>query len=100
MKSQHAIETEEEKARQYGRELGVFLRARREELGLSQEEIALRAGMDRRHYQELEYGFSNSRTRTPANPGLLRLIKLADALDMDVEEFLACLGSALTSHRR
>ena len=80
----------------YGRQLGVLLQERREELGLSQEDVALRAGIDRRHYQELEHGFSNSRTRTPANPRLFTLVNLASALEMDIEEFLAHLGTAFS----
>ncbi|MBR6459278.1 MAG: helix-turn-helix transcriptional regulator [Actinomycetaceae bacterium] len=83
-------------AQTYGRRLGEFLRQRREELGLSQEDVALRAGMDRRHYQELEHGFSNSRTRSPANPRLLTLVNLAAALEMDIEEFLGRLGTAFS----
>ena len=81
-------------AQTYGRRLGELLRECREELGLSQEDVALHAGMDRRHYQELEHGFSNSRTRTPANPRLFTLVNLAAALEMDVDEFLGCLGTA------
>lgn len=86
-------------AQTYGRRLGELLKERREELGLSQEDVALRAGMDRRHYQELEHGFSNSRSRTPANPRLFTLVNLAAALEMEVEEFLGHLGSSLTSFR-
>lgn len=81
----------------YGRRLGELLKERREELGLSQEDVALRAGMDRRHYQELEHGFSNSRTRTPANPRLFTLVNLATALEMDIEEFLARLGASFST---
>lgn len=81
----------------YGRSLGKFLKVRREELGLSQEDVALRADMDRRHYQELEHGFSNSRTRTPANPRLSTLVSLAAALEMDIEEFLARLGASFSA---
>lgn len=95
MKYQHAVAIDSRVAYVYGRRFGAFLRKRREELGLSQEDVALRADIDRRHYQELEHGFSNSRTRTPANPRLLTLIKLAGALDMDVEDFFRNLGSAL-----
>ena len=95
MKFQQAVTVDARTAYAYGRRFGMFLRKRREELGLSQEDVALRADMDRRHYQELEHGFSNSRTRTPANPRLLTLVNLAAALEMDIEEFLARLGDAL-----
>lgn len=96
MKTHHSVAADLREAHAYGRQLGVLLRARREELGLSQEDVALRAGMDRRHYQELEHGFSNSRTRTPANPRLLTLVNLATALEIDVEEFFARLGSTFS----
>ncbi|MBR5950667.1 MAG: helix-turn-helix transcriptional regulator [Actinomycetaceae bacterium] len=80
-----ALNAEQESA--YGRRFGAVLRKRREEKGLSQEDVALLVGMDRRHYQELEHGFSNSRTRSPANPRMFTLINLARALEIDVEEF-------------
>ena len=96
MKFQHAVALDSRMARIYGRRLGVFVRKRREELGLSQEDVALRADMDRRHYQELEHGFSNSRTRTPANPRLFTLICLAEALEMEIADFMRYIGGALT----
>lgn len=97
MKFQYAVAIDSHTSRVYGRQLGAFLRRRREELGLSQEDVALRADMDRRHYQELEHGFSNSRTRSPANPRLFTLVNLARALEMDVSEFLTQLGNTLST---
>ena len=96
MKFERAIEITPEQSRYYGRRFGAAIRARREELGLAQEDVALRADMDRRHYQELEHGFSNSRTLTPANPRLFTMIRLAEALEMEIADFMRYIGRALT----
>ena len=98
MKVEYAHSVDSRTAHVYGRRFGALLRQRREELGFSQEDVALRADMDRRHYQELEHGFSNSRTRTPANPRLLTLVNLAAALEMDIEDFFSRLGVAITAN--
>ncbi len=75
-------------AKAAARQFGKLLHARRRELGLSQGKVAAAAGMDKRHYQELEHGFSNSRTGSPANPRLVTLLCLARALALDPQELV------------
>ena len=65
-----------------------ILRARRHELGLSQEQVALRANIDRNHYQLMESARSDSKTNKAVNPRLYTLMRLADALEMPVEDLL------------
>ncbi|MBS1984276.1 MAG: helix-turn-helix transcriptional regulator [Bdellovibrionales bacterium] len=55
--------------------LGENVRKRRAELGLSQEEVAFRAGMKRSYLSDLERG-----TR---NPSVRALGRLAEALTID-----------------
>ena len=58
------------------RELGRRIKSRREELGLSQEALALAAGINRTYIGSLEGGHRN--------PSLENLCKLAASLDWDV----------------
>lgn len=58
--------------------LGRAIRARRQELGLSQERLAERCGFDRTYISMLERGIRN--------PSLLNLIKLARGLETPVSE--------------
>lgn len=51
------------------RALGVAMRVRRDELGLTQEAVSLRTGVPQRRIWELEAGIGNPTTRT-----LLRLV--------------------------
>ena len=63
------------------RALGNRVRARRIELGLSQEELAERAGLHRNYVGGIEQGRRNVAT--------VNLVKLALALDLDPGELLA-----------
>lgn len=58
------------------------------ELGLSQEQVALRADIDRNHYQLMESARSDRRSNRAVNPRFFTLLKLANALEMPVEELL------------
>lgn len=62
--------------------------ARRKELGLTQEQVALGAGMDRNHYQLMEHARADRKTNSPANPRLSTLIKLAKVFDSSVHDLL------------
>lgn len=62
--------------------------ARRTELGLTQEQVALDAGMDRNHYQLMEHARSDRKTNSPANPRLSTLIKLAKVFNCEVQDLL------------
>ena len=61
--------------------LGRNVRARRKQLGLSQEELAFRAGMKRSYLSDLERG--------ARNPSVRALGRLAEALGAAPEELLA-----------
>jgi transcriptional regulator with XRE-family HTH domain len=60
------------------RALAAAVRARREQLGMSQEELAHRAGLHRTYISDVERG--------ARNVALKNLVRLADALDMDVAD--------------
>ncbi|QRV01422.1 helix-turn-helix transcriptional regulator [Arcanobacterium phocisimile] len=68
--------------------LGKTLAKRRKELGMTQEEVAYKAQINREHYQQMEYGRSDRKRNSPLNPKLSTLLKLADALEIPVEVLL------------
>lgn len=70
----------------YARALGANLARLRIAKGLSQEQVAHRAGISAYTYQKFEKG--ESRPGTPMNPRLMTLIALADALDATIGELL------------
>lgn len=78
-------EIERDLADALGRRLAVL----REERGLTQEALADAAGITRNHYQLLENGISNRRTRTPANPRFSTLVALSKVFGMTAAEFVA-----------
>lgn len=61
--------------------LGEAVKARREELGLTQEELAGEAGLHQRWISNLECGWRN--------PSLRSLRRLADGLGLEPSELLA-----------
>lgn len=71
---------------QYVRELGVELQRRRLDAGLTQEQLAHRAGLTRTHYQQVERGYWKK--NEPANPSLKLLVRIAQALGVEVVELL------------
>jgi len=68
--------------------LGQRLATLREARGLSQDEVALAAGISRNHYQLLENGLGVRKTRSPANPRLSTLIALSEVLGTTVPDLL------------
>lgn len=62
----------------YSRRFAISLRAAREQAGLSQEDVAYRAGLTRYTYQKYEKG--ESRPGSPANPTLRTLLALSQVL--------------------
>jgi transcriptional regulator with XRE-family HTH domain len=68
--------------------LGRRLCDLREARGLTQEVVAEASGMSRNHYQLLERGFSNRKTKRPANPRLSTLVALSDVLGVSVPELI------------
>lgn len=67
--------------------LGDNLRRLRTEAGLTQTEVASRAGIARPHYAALESGASSN--GGPANPRLSTLIDLAKALGTTLSQLLS-----------
>lgn len=61
--------------------LSRAVRAARKESGLSQEKLALDAGINRSYVGQIERGVGN--------PSLRVLVRLADTLDLDVGDLLA-----------
>jgi transcriptional regulator with XRE-family HTH domain len=70
----------DERFEQLRRNLAEAVRARRTEIGLSQEALALAAEIDRTYVSQLE--------RAIANPSLLILCRLAQVLGVQVLELL------------
>lgn len=66
--------------------LSVQLRRLRLEVGLSQEEVASRAGLSRFIYRQYESG--ESRRGTAANPALRSVLAIAQVLGVSIEELL------------
>ncbi len=66
-----------------------WLRHRREELGLTQEELAHRAGLSRNQIQNLENNRNNNTSgRSSANPSLDTLLALEAVFEMELGELL------------
>ncbi|MFD3593776.1 helix-turn-helix domain-containing protein [Nocardia sp. NPDC058640] len=61
--------------------LGQHLRELRKAKGLSQERVALAAGISTNYYQLLEAGLRTRTPRTPANPSLMVLVALGEVLE-------------------
>lgn len=76
--------------------LGRSLVELRESRGLTQEFVAEAAGLSRNHYQLLETGLSNRKTRKPANPRLSTLIALSNVLGVEVPELVAAIFDVRT----
>lgn len=70
----------------YARALGVRLHQERVRRGLTQERLAVAAGITTFTYRKLEKGESNP--GTPANPRLHTLVALAEVIGVPVAELL------------
>ena len=62
--------------------LGIAIRRRREEQGLSQQRLALMMGSSKSHIWRIETG--------RVSVGIDDLIRIADALDARVGDFISC----------
>ena len=71
--------------------LGSVVRRRREELRMSQENLAYKSGFDRTYISGIERG--------RRNPSLKTLERLADALDLDLETLSARIIEAQRNNR-
>lgn len=70
----------------YVQRLATALRRVREEAGLSQEDVAYRAGLTRYTYQKYEKG--ESRPGRPANPTLRSILTLSQVLNVPLAHLL------------
>jgi transcriptional regulator with XRE-family HTH domain len=64
--------------------LGAAIRARRKELGVSQEELAMLAGVERSNMGKIERGENNL--------SVLNLVRIAEALNGNAADILAEAG--------
>lgn len=74
----------------YARTLGVELQRRRLERGITQEDLAHRAGLTRTHYQQIERGWWKK--DAPSNPSIKVLVRLAQVLELEPGDFLPPSG--------
>lgn len=70
----------------YAQRLATGLRRAREGAGLSQEQVAYRAGLTRYTYQKYEKG--ESRPGMPANPTLRTILAISQVLEVVIEELI------------
>ncbi|SDL91564.1 helix-turn-helix transcriptional regulator [Microbacterium azadirachtae] len=70
----------------YSQRFATSLRSARERAGLSQEDVAHRAGLTRYTYQKYEKG--ESRPGNPANPTLRTLLALAQVLELPLTSLI------------
>lgn len=68
--------------------LAERLRDLRRDTGLTQEQVAHEAGLNRNHYQLLESGLSDRRKKTPANPRLSTLVALCEVYSTTVPDLV------------
>lgn len=64
--------------------LGAAIRARRKELGVSQEELAISSGVERSNMGKIERGENNL--------SVLNLVRIAEALNGNAADILADAG--------
>jgi len=71
---------------EFARQFGHNLLDHRRRAGLTQEQVAHRAGTTRNHYQLLERGYW--KPGSPSNPKLGVVVRLARVLDVNVADLL------------
>ncbi|MFJ6531490.1 helix-turn-helix domain-containing protein [Microbacterium sp. NPDC091662] len=72
--------------RVYSQRFATSLRTARNDAGMSQEDVAYRAGLTRYTYQKYEKG--ESRPSTPVNPTMRTLLALSQVLEVSLEQLL------------
>lgn len=79
--------------------LARWLRERREAEGLTQEQLAHRAGLSRNQIQNLENNRNNNRTgRVTANPSLDTILALERAFGMGMGDLLVEVRGFMARH--
>jgi len=68
--------------------LAKELRDLRLRSGMTQEQVAHAAGINRNHYQLLESGLSDRAKKTPANPRLSTLVSLSEVYATTVPDLV------------
>ena len=66
--------------------MGILVQKARIDAGLTQEDLAHRAGLTRTHYQQIERGWW--KRGQPANPSVKVIVRLAQVLDIGVAELM------------
>lgn len=66
--------------KQFTRKLAIHLRSVREDKGMTQEELAFKAGVNTAYYSHLERGVYS--------PTMFVIWRIAQALDLKVEQFM------------
>lgn len=82
----HRDDSVDEEWAVYAQELATALRRAREDAGLSQEQVAYRAGLTRYTYQKYEKG--ESRPGSPANPTLRTMLALSQVLGVVLADLI------------
>ena len=82
----HRDDSVDEEWAVYAQELATMLRRARQNAGLSQEQVAYRAGLTRYTYQKYEKG--ESRPGRPANPTLRTMLALSQVLGVTVANLI------------
>lgn len=70
----------------FAQEIGLRLHSARIAAGMSQEQLAVRAGITRATYSQLEKGLT--RPKVAANPTLFTLVSLSQALGLSVHDLV------------
>lgn len=70
----------------YSQRFATSLRSARQRAGLSQEDVAYRAGLTRYTYQKYEKG--ESRPGSPANPTLRTVLALSQVLEISLADLV------------
>lgn len=83
-----AVPEESSLEKELAEALAQRLRVRRAKVGLTQEQVALRAGISRNQYQLYEAALSDRAKDTPANPTLVTLVELSRALNCNVVDLV------------
>ncbi|MFC5370182.1 helix-turn-helix domain-containing protein [Arcanobacterium bovis] len=68
--------------------LAKTIRSRRTALGMTQEQVAAEADIDKNHYQLMESARSNRKNNSALNPRLHTLIRLSRVLECTVSDLI------------
>lgn len=75
----------------FARDLGLELQRQRLDRGITQEDLAHKAGLTRTHYQQIERGFWKK--GSAANPSVKVLARLAQVLGVEVGQLVPAVAT-------